>query len=274
MTPQSSFPRDTVDSLPRSRQAHKKRAQSPSSALKRAVENANKISHKQDTELLKMILRAGGHSVPDATLLRILQDSQGIGRLLTVPSTTLTKHLRKHLPAAVYLQTLIEFVRRALEARGDRGIYVRNWDDLQSILRNDIAYRPEERAAVYYFNTENKLIDIYHHDGGVNFVRPVLRSIVHKAFNCGASALIFAHNHPSGRTDPSREDIEYSRFLSESLFSVDLKLHDSIIVTSRGCISMRREGLLNDKFGYELLDWRDNNNTYIQYPPEEIKLSE
>ncbi|MEW5724036.1 MAG: JAB domain-containing protein, partial [Thermodesulfobacteriota bacterium] len=57
-------------------------------------------------------------------------------------------------------------------------------------------------------------------------VREVIeRAIVHKA-----AALVFAHNHPSGRTNPSPDDYRLTRRLMHAVYLVGLKVLDHMII--------------------------------------------
>jgi DNA repair protein RadC len=56
--------------------------------------------------------------------------------------------------------------------------------------------------------------------------------------------VILAHNHPSGSTDASRDDIAMTREVRRALQPLGVLLHDHLIVTSERCISMQQQGLL------------------------------
>jgi len=59
----------------------------------------------------------------------------------------------------------------------------------------------------------------------------------------GAAAVIFAHNHPSGHTEPSDDDRRITRQLKEALALIDVKVLDHIIVGDK-LESMAERGLL------------------------------
>ena len=60
----------------------------------------------------------------------------------------------------------------------------------------------------------------------------------------GATALILAHNHPSGDPKPSREDIRLTRLVATAGEALDIRLHDHLIVARSGWISLRAGGYL------------------------------
>ena len=61
----------------------------------------------------------------------------------------------------------------------------------------------------------------------------------------GASALILAHNHPTGDTAPSPEDVEFTRRLVEAGTALGVEVLDHLIVARRAYVSFRQSGLLS-----------------------------
>ncbi len=70
------------------------------------------------------------------------------------------------------------------------------------------------------------------------------REIVKMAMNRNAAAVIFAHNHPSGNTTPSRADEHLTKTLKQALALVDVRCLDHIIVAGNKCSSFAAMGLL------------------------------
>ncbi|MBV5305725.1 MAG: DNA repair protein RadC [Desulfobulbaceae bacterium] len=56
------------------------------------------------------------------------------------------------------------------------------------------------------------------------------REVVKEALRVNAASVILAHNHPSGNSNPSRQDLELTRTLKEILLVVDVLVLDHIIV--------------------------------------------
>jgi DNA repair protein RadC len=59
-----------------------------------------------------------------------------------------------------------------------------------------------------------------------------------------ACAVIVAHNHPSGRLDPSQEDREITRRLKEAADTLGIALLDHVIFSGEGFFSFVEHGLL------------------------------
>ena len=65
-----------------------------------------------------------------------------------------------------------------------------------------------------------------------------------RALELHAITVILAHNHPSGSTEVSRDDIAMTREVRRALQPLGVILHDHLIVTGDVCISMQAQGLL------------------------------
>lgn len=70
------------------------------------------------------------------------------------------------------------------------------------------------------------------------------RELFSDALAVKARGLIIAHNHPSGRCEPSRADIAATRKLSDLALALDIELVDHLIITSASAYSMRAGGIL------------------------------
>ena len=66
--------------------------------------------------------------------------------------------------------------------------------------------------------------------GSVNRTSVHPREIVKEALGLNASAVILAHNHPSGSIEPSSEDVELTRTLTEILKVIDVRVLDHLII--------------------------------------------
>src|ERR1041384_1370046 len=98
---------------------------------------------------------------------------------------------------------------------------------------------------ILYLNAKNRLLlDETVVEGSINVAPIYPREIVRRSLEVGATALILAHNHPSGDPKPSGEDIRVTRLVAASAGALDIRLHDHVIVARGGWISLRAEGYL------------------------------
>jgi len=109
----------------------------------------------------------------------------------------------------------------------------------------DMAHLPVERLRVLFLNAKNHLLrDELVCDGSVNEAPIYPREIMRRALEVGATALILAHNHPSGDPQPSEGDIDATRRVAEAARALDIRIHDHVILARSGWSSLRALGLI------------------------------
>ncbi len=120
-----------------------------------------------------------------------------------------------------------------------------NWDRLTAYLTAAMAREPIEQFRVLYLDTKNRLIaDEAQARGTVNHTPVYPREVMKRCLELGATALILAHNHPSGDPTPSRADIEMTAEIKSAAQALGIVLHDHLIIGNGRQLSFRREGFL------------------------------
>jgi DNA repair protein RadC len=94
-------------------------------------------------------------------------------------------------------------------------------------------------------NHKNALLaDEEQQRGTVDHTPVYPREVVKRALELGASAIILAHNHPSGDPSPSRDDIEMTNKIIQACAAVNIAVHDHLIISERGHYSFKSNGLI------------------------------
>jgi DNA repair protein RadC len=102
-----------------------------------------------------------------------------------------------------------------------------------------------ERVRVLYLNSKNMLIrDEIASEGSIDQAPIYTREIVRRSIDLGAAAIILVHNHPSGDSAPSRQDISMTREIIHVGKRLGIAVHDHVIVGKDGITSLRSAGLL------------------------------
>ncbi len=102
-----------------------------------------------------------------------------------------------------------------------------------------------EKFMVLYLTTKNELIDTeILEEGTINQTAVYPRKVVEGALKHNASALIFVHNHPSGDPTPSRTDKNLTEALVRAANTIDVTVHDHIIIGKNSHFSGREGGWL------------------------------
>jgi DNA repair protein RadC len=122
---------------------------------------------------------------------------------------------------------------------------VNNWQRLSDYLRVAMARERSESVRILFLDAQNRLIlDEVAGSGDVGRVAVYPRQIVRRALEVNATALILAHNHPSGDPTPSIDDIEMTQEIRRAAHMLGITLHDHVVVGASHCTSMRQLGVL------------------------------
>jgi DNA repair protein RadC len=102
--------------------------------------------------------------------------------------------------------------------------------------------RKQERMGAAILDGAHQIADVREiFAGTVNYTHVSTREIIEFAATNNAFALVLYHNHPSGRTTPSFEDVAFTKKANEALKLCDIELVDHIIVGGKTYTSMRCE---------------------------------
>lgn len=108
-----------------------------------------------------------------------------------------------------------------------------------------MSHKGNEHFRVLYLDRKNVLIaDEELAEGTVDHVPVYPREVVKRALALNASALILAHNHPSGDPTPSQADITMTMAIRDAATTLGIVLHDHLIIGKGAEVSFRSEGLL------------------------------
>jgi DNA repair protein RadC len=120
-----------------------------------------------------------------------------------------------------------------------------SWQALLDYLRADMAHLTTERVRVLYLNSKNQMMrDEIAGEGSIDQAPIYVREVIRRAIDLGAAAVILVHNHPSGDSAPSRQDIALTREIIDAGKKLGISVHDHIIIGKDGYSSMRSAGLI------------------------------
>ncbi|MDR2765937.1 MAG: DNA repair protein RadC [Holosporaceae bacterium] len=136
------------------------------------------------------------------------------------------------------------FSRMLLEQLSDSPV-VASSSHVCDYYKNILGILKKEQLRIMFLNNKNRLIseDVLQ-VGTINHTSIYPREILQMALECGASAIIMVHNHPSGDPEPSRQDVLISRALRDIAQKLDVTLLDHLIVGKNNVISMKDKGFI------------------------------
>lgn len=120
-------------------------------------------------------------------------------------------------------------------------------DDVHNRLEGifNLASKPQEHFVMLALNTKNEIIGAFTiHIGTVNssIVHP--RDVFQRALLANATSIVVAHNHPSGNTEPSSEDIEVTKRLVKAGELMGIHLIDHLIIGDGRYLSLQEKGYM------------------------------
>jgi len=213
--------------------------------------------------LRQRILESGPESLTDGELLEYLMSAidphreltrlsewlvQRFGGLAEVLDSTATQLSRIDglgKSTIAILKIVPEVARRmALEEIIDRPV-LGSCDKVLAYCRIALGHKKTEQFHLLFLDTKNRLIaDVKQQHGTVNHTPVYPREVVKRALELDAAALIMVHNHPSGDPTPSKVDIAITEAVQAAAATVDIAVHDHIVISRSGHNSFKTLGLL------------------------------
>lgn len=145
----------------------------------------------------------------------------------------------------VSLQLLKEAAQRLNQASLPTGDLRHNEKLLVNYLMTCMARERIEQFRVLFLDKNNSLIlDEIQSKGTVNQAPVYPREITRRCRELRASAVILAHNHPSGTAKPSEADVMMTQQVQQALSLIKVSVLDHYVIARSTYCSFRALGLL------------------------------
>lgn len=165
--------------------------------------------------------------------------------LLEPDAAALAHLLRENLRLAADFATRYEVGRtavapdrRAINAPGDAVAY----------LRAEMEDLAQEQLRALLLDTKNQVLQVVLvYQGSLNAISVRLAECFREAVRSNAAGLILVHNHPSGRAEPSPEDVRLTRDAAQAGELLGIQLLDHVVIGRGEHVSLRERGLYDPK---------------------------
>lgn len=199
-----------------------------------------------DAELVAILIRVGFRGTSAVELGRqLLRRFGSLQAMVAAPVLALLDVKGLKGAKAAQLLAAMEIARRVAVPVRQAVLVLSSSAAAAEYLSERLRGLPEEQFRVLFLNRRKALLeDVLVAQGAVDSVRPSLRVILARALGANASALIAAHNHPSGVADPSESD----RLLTADLIAagrpLGVRVLDHVIVGNGQTFSFADSGAL------------------------------
>ena len=199
-----------------------------------------------DYEVLEMLLY---YTIPykdtKEVAKKLLKRYGSLPKVIHADQTDLLNQKSIGESAAVLFALISRLRQHIAKDKATEKSVLSSWESVIEYCRAQIGFGARETFAILHLNSKNKIINTTTlAEGTVNRVNAYPREIVKHALENNAAAVILAHNHPSGDTEPSPQDISVTRAIHKALESVDIALHDHLIISPTEYTSFKDKGLL------------------------------
>lgn len=148
----------------------------------------------------------------------------------------------RYLPAPK--ETILSEARRLGSNQLRRGAVIDSPEKAKEAIGQKLFSHPHEMFACLFLDATHRVLAFAEmFRGSINCATVYPREVVKEALRLNAAAVIFAHNHPSGDSKPSSQDIELTKKLSDILKVVDVRVLDHLVV-GEAVVSMADAGFL------------------------------
>ncbi len=217
--------------------------------------------HRQ--RLRERFLTGGGDALPDYELLELIlfgaiprKDTKGIAKALIArfgdfegvisADPARLREVPDVKDAIVAQLKVIETAaQRLTRSQVKDKTVLSSWSALMGYCKARMARLEREEFRILFLDRKNVLIaDEAQGRGTVDHVPVYPREIMKRALELNASAIILAHNHPSGDPTPSRADIEMTKQIVAVAKPLGITVHDHIVIAREMDASFKALGLL------------------------------
>jgi DNA repair protein RadC len=200
------------------------------------------------SDVLELLLQFGrsGHK-SEALSTQLLDRFGSLGAVVAADPAKLVEVVGSDGISVMLLKVVRAAVKAIVrEPLEDRPL-ISSASALMNYLSVTMRHEMTEATRILFLDRKNALIkDEVQQRGTVDHTPLYPREVVKRVLDLGACAVILVHNHPSGDPTPSKADVEMTRQLAAALRTIDVILHDHVIVGRNKEASLRKLGLLQE----------------------------
>lgn len=204
----------------------------------------NGSAHLSDVELLAILINTGRKGFSSLDIANeLLKSVESLKQLKALSINDLNKVKGIGLYKALILKAAFELGERMHSGSLEEKIQITIPQDVANFMMGKMEHLTQEKFIVLFLNSKNVIIKqktIFIGTLNSSVIHP--REIFSEAIKCASNAIVVLHNHPSGDTTPSKEDIRATNRLRECGEILGIDLLDHIIIGDHTYMSMVEDG--------------------------------
>jgi len=196
-------------------------------------------------ELLAILLRVG---MPGENAVqvgqRLLNRFGGLSGIHRAPFEEMLNERGLGEAKAAQIKAAIELGRRLTLETPEAKPTINSPADAAALVQYEMSALEQEHLRVILLDTRNHVLDIVEvYKGSVNSSQVRVGEVFKSALRRNASAVIIAHNHPSGDPTPSPDDVAVTRAFVQAGKLLDLEVLDHLVIGQGRWVSLKERGL-------------------------------
>ncbi|MGW7952357.1 RadC family protein [Staphylococcus xylosus] len=204
----------------------------------------NGSAHLSDVELLAILINTGRKGFSSLDIANeLLKSVESLKQLKALSINDLNKVKGIGLYKALILKAAFELGERMHSGSLEEKIQITSPQDVANFMMGKMEHLTQEKFIVLFLNSKNVIIKqktIFIGTLNSSVIHP--REIFSEAIKCASNAIVVLHNHPSGDTTPSKEDIRATNRLRKCGEILGIDLLDHIIIGDHTYMSMVEDG--------------------------------
>lgn len=200
-----------------------------------------------DAELVAILIGSGTRELSAVQLAQAIlsKANNNLNQLARFSINDLMEFKGIGKAKAIAIYSALELARRKVSTGKDKRTKITSSKSVFNELKSDFLDLEHEEFHILLLNRANEVIAKEQiSKGGIAGTVVDGKIIFNLALSKKSSAIILAHNHPSGNLKPSESDLRLTRQLSSFGKYIDLQILDHLIFSDNNYFSFSDEGLM------------------------------
>ena len=199
-----------------------------------------------DYEVVELLLKLADNRRDQKITAKLLLNTFKSLRGVLEANPEQLKNIKGIGDANIFGLKLVQSVaRRYLKEQIIGEEFIPSSENVLDYLRHNLRDRGREVFLVVLLNGRNQVLDIVElFEGTLTTSAVYPREVIKLILGKDAAAVIFVHNHPSGNPNPSKDDQNLTQKLKAACSTIDVQLHDHLIIAGNDYTSMADKGMV------------------------------